>query len=122
MFGLHVVQCFIDALVTEKNTGSNNASELLDLLTSKIDEGFSMDADIEQFNKLLIKVCLGGSFIVQSNFSQIRSMVESDTRIVWTNDRNSKGKLDQDSGVCCILSNSLQFTPHLLRMPLLDCC
>ena len=96
MYGLHVTQCFIDALVTEEiDRGNTHAGSLLDIITCGIDEGddMSIDADVESFNKLLVRVLLGGSLVHPDRLSFVLSMIESDTRIVWTNDRSVDGKL-----------------------------
>jgi hypothetical protein len=54
----------------------------------------------------------------------VRSMFNSDTRIVWTNDRSADGELVQDFVICSNAPHFSWLTSILnrLRMSLLDCC
>lgn len=116
MYGLHGVQCFVDAIVADAEKGNSHATSLLDMLTSEID-------DEEKIRKLLFRAIVSGN-VVSKGVGIVRSMLDSHTRIVWTNDRSADGELAQDFVIFSNAPHFSQLTSILdhLSMSLLDCC
>jgi hypothetical protein len=102
MYGLHGVQCFMDAIVSDAEKGSSHATSLLDMLTTEIDDEEDVDAAsdayVEKINKLLFRAIVSGNVVSPKGLGHVRSLMDSDTRIVWTNDRSANGELVQDFG------------------------
>jgi hypothetical protein len=72
------------------------------MLTSEIDDkedaDAASDAYVEKINKLLFRAIVSGNVVSPKGLGHVRSLMDSDTRIVWTNDRSADGELVQDFG------------------------
>jgi hypothetical protein len=118
----------MDAIVADAEKGSSHATSLLNMLTSEIDDeedaDAASDAYVEKINKLLFRAIVSGNLVSSKGLGTVRSMFNSDTRIVWTNDRSADGELVQDFVICSNAPHFSRLTSILdrFRMSLLDCC